>query len=179
MNRLALIAALASIAAVIYLMMRLGRTEEELAELRAAGAHTESHVGGEEAGAAKPELEVAVYMGRIEQHTRKLWASGTEGNLPLAKFYLHEIEEAMEDLERAGINDDGVPVSEHMKTYGLNTIEAFEAGVKADGLKDFKTQFELLVNTCNSCHDKCGYPFIRMVVPTEVPGGIQDFRPTP
>jgi len=134
--------------------------------------------GGSE-GAEEVELEVAVYMGRIQQYTHKLWAAGTAGNLPLANFYMHEIDEAMEDLELANIDDDGVPVSMHMKTYGLKTVDAFAAELKANGLKDFNGQFETLVNTCNSCHDKCGYPFIHVSLPTSVPEGMLDFRPTP
>lgn len=177
MQRLSLIAAVAALAAVFYLIVRLGNTEKELADMKATVATpAPAKVGGSE-GAEEVELEVAVYMGRIQQYAHKLWAAGTADNLPLAKFYLHEIDEAMEDLEHANIDDDGVPVSVHMQTYGINTVDALAGHMKANGLKDFDGQFELLVNTCNACHDKCGYPFIRIAVPTVAPEGMLDFRP--
>ena len=179
MQRLSLIAAVAALAAVFYLMVRLGNTEKELAGMKAAAATTTpAKVGGSE-GAEEVELEVAVYMGRIQQYAHKLWAAGTADNLLMAKFYLHEIDEAMEDLEHANIDDDGVPVSVHMKTYGINTVDAFADDMKANGLKDFEGQFSLLVNTCNSCHDKCGYPFLHIAVPTSPPEGMLDFERIP
>ena len=179
MQRLSLITAIAALAAVFYLMVRLGNTEKELAVLKAAKTVAMPAQEGGSEGKEEVELEVAVYMGRIQQYAHKLWAAGTAGNLPLAKFYVHEIDEAMEDLEQANINDDGVPVSAHMKTYGLSAVDAFADDMKANGLKDFAGQFGTLVNTCNSCHDKCGYPFIAIAVPSAPPEGMIDFRRVP
>ncbi|MEO8067439.1 MAG: hypothetical protein ABI599_07090 [Flavobacteriales bacterium] len=178
MQRISLVAAIAALAVVFYLMQRLGRTEQELAAMKAMVAMKSASPpeGGSE-GAGKVELEVAVYMGRIQQYAHKLWAAGKASNLPLAKFYLHEMDEAMEDLQHANIEDDGVPVSKHMETYGIRAIDGLADNLKANGLKDFDGQFALLVNTCNSCHDKCGYPFIRIAVPAAPPVGVQDFRP--
>ncbi len=53
------------------------------------------------------ELEVAVLMQRFQWNVNKLYFAGMAGNKPLAGFYLHELEESMEDLAEHPIEENG------------------------------------------------------------------------
>jgi aspartate/glutamate racemase len=106
-------------------------------------------------------------MARIQAHAEKLWWAGEAGNVELAKFYRHEIKEEMEVVADAGIVEDGIKVSENMQVYGIRSIEAMKELLATSGLQEFRTGYETLVLSCNSCHKASGHPEIRIGVPTE------------
>ena len=140
-----------------------------------AGMHEEEDEGHEHVS-GKEDPEVAVYMGRVHVYAQKLWASGQAGNLELAKFYQHEIEEVFEDLESANVMDDGIDISAQLRIYGLPAVEALEEHFEEQGLTDFAGAYDGLLNNCNACHMASGYPIVKVVPPTEAPQG-QDFSP--
>ena len=53
------------------------------------------------------ELEVAVLMQRFQWNVNKLYFAGMANNKPLANFYLHELEESMEELAEHPIEENG------------------------------------------------------------------------
>ncbi len=120
-------------------------------------------------------VEVAHHMARIQQHAEKLWWAGQAENLELAKFYRHEIKEEMEAVADGSIVDDGIPVSDHMKTYGIRAIDAFKEQLATDGLNDFNDRYEALILSCNSCHRVTGKPQLVMRIPIENRFSGQDF----
>ncbi|MEO8590056.1 MAG: hypothetical protein ABI432_11835 [Flavobacteriales bacterium] len=152
-----------------------------------------SKVNGLKAGMAAPEqhqvvapaaeseeehdepLEVAVYMGRIQNYQQKLWAAGEAHNVELATFYLHEMDEAMEAIADAHVVEDGIDFSAQMRIYGLPVVEDLQARLKKEGLASVHADSEVLANTCNSCHVACDHGFIRVQVPTSVSYPGQDF----
>ena len=87
------------------------------------------------------------------------------------EFYLHEMEEAMEEVADAGVIEEGIDVSEQMRIYGLSAIEELEKKMKSDGVEAVLADGELLVNSCNSCHTASGYAMIKI----QVPDGTQVF----
>jgi len=123
------------------------------------------------------ELELAVHMGRMQRYHHKLWLAGEAGNEELAHFYLHELEESMEEVAQARLVEDGVDISKHMATYGLATIRSLKEVMERDGVQALHGQSELLAKACTSCHLECQVPFLRIKVPmgAEFPG--QDFLP--
>lgn len=167
MNRFPFFATLIALIAVVILMVRLGRVEKELRTMKQAGA----------AATAAATPEVAVYMERIQAFNNKLWSAGKAGNLPLAEFYRHEMKEAMEELAKAGIVDDGVNVSEEMERHGIRTLDAMKAELRTNGLAHFDQLHATLINTCNTCHAACGKPYIRVKSPTYTRYDDQDFFP--
>jgi hypothetical protein len=177
MNRIAPYLALAALLGVVYLLTRISALEDQLKA--AHGDRSEPVITAAPEVAAAPRIETAQYMVRIQQYAHKLWWAGQAGNLPLANFYRHEMKEDMETVANAGIVDDGVPVSENMKTYGLRASDALKEQLKTDGLKDFSAHYEALISTCNTCHRVSGHPELRMQVPTENRFSDQDFTPHP
>ncbi len=133
---------------------------------------------GSGASMVTAELEVAEIMGRLERHHAKWWRAGHEGNAELAAFYLHEMEEAMEELATAGVvEDSGVDISAMMRTYGLPAIASLERSLQEDGVAAMHAGADVFVATCNSCHVATGHGFIRVKVPTDAAFPGQDMRP--
>ena len=166
-------AVLGALAVIAVLMHRMNTLEKRLT----AVANSKGAQPIATAAPVAPEVEVAVFMGRIQSHARKLWAAGSAGNLPLAEFYRHELKEEMEAVADGNIMDDGVPVSTYMKTYGITAIDALKQQLKDDGLKDFGNRYAALISNCNSCHTATGHPYLVMQAPTSMPFDDQVFAP--
>jgi hypothetical protein len=159
MKYAALLLTLAALFGMVIALTRLSTLEDRV---RAAERNQ-----GTGAVSAAPAPEVAIYMGRIQVYMHKLYWAGMAKNLPLADFYRHEIKEVMEEVAKASIVEDGIDVSAKMDVYGIRTIDGMKAALKEQGLEGFGAQYDLLVNTCNTCHRETGHPMIQVQVPTE------------
>lgn len=168
MDRATIIATIALLG-VFVVFVRQNRTE------RSSTTLANGQVRVAPAVPASGPVEVAHHMARIQHHAEKLWWAGKAGNLELAKFYRHEIKEEMEVVANGAVVDDGLPVSEHMKVYGIRAIDAMKEQLATDGLKGFEDNYATLISTCNSCHSVTGHPELRMQVPTDNRFSGQDF----
>ena len=168
MNRLSLLISMAALIGVVVLFYRLSsiKTEPVAADTGAV------HAGVE---AEEEHLEVAVIMGRMQRFHQKWWLAGKEGNAELAKFYLHELEEAMEEVAEAGVMDDGVDVSAAMRTYGLPTISQLENILAKEGVAAMHGQAEVMAGMCTGCHKATDHAYIRIKQPDAVSFPDQDF----
>ncbi len=138
----------------ISLRMSMAEQKQELERLQ-----------GDLISAQAPDLASA--MGRLQVYLDKLWHAGVASNADLAEFYRHEIEEVMEDLIEAKIEDDGHDISMRIKQMALPAVEAMAL---KDGFTQagFEQDFMNLMNACNSCHQITDHGFIRLQV-SEVP----------
>lgn len=124
----------------------------------------------------KEEIELVHYMNRIQQFHAKLYFAGMANNEELVEFYLHELEEEMEAIEKAGVVEDGINISELIRVFGLNQIKWLENELK-NPEHDFKQAFETFTTSCNGCHQSSGHPYIKITVPSVSPVSNQDFSP--
>lgn len=178
MSKFTTVLALLALLATGLLFHRLSEMEQRLARLEGRPS-TETAPAAEQAHAGEADdIEVAEIMGRMERHHAKWWAAGRAGNAELAGFYLHELEEAMEELAEAHVvEDNGVDVSANMRTYGLPIIKELERKLKQEGVTAMHADADVLVATCNSCHVASGFPFIKVVAPNTAVFPGQDLRP--
>lgn len=123
--------------------------------------------------ATEEEFEVADYMTKLQRFAAKYYYAGKAGNWKLAKFYLHEMEEAFEAIEHANVIEDGVSLSENIKTYGLKAIEYQEE--KGVGAEQFGEVYEAMVSSCNSCHALTDHNYIVISAPKSESHFNQDF----
>jgi hypothetical protein len=150
--------------AVILLARKVDVLEQKLVAPRGASAPAA------EGGAAahdEEHIEIAVVMGRIQRYHQKFWLASRSGDHALVEFYLHEMEEAMEEIAEGAVVEDGVDVSAHMRTYGLSTVQHLQQLLATSGVQAVQGEGELLVNSCNSCHVATGHEMIRIRVPGE------------
>ena len=135
-----------------------------------------SNVPDEEPAAQEGEtIELAVYMGRLQLFSDKLYWAGKAKNEQLVDFYLHEMEEAMEEIHESNLIDEGVDISAMISSYGLAAIERME-DVELDSAS-FETGYSQLIQNCNACHAASNYSFVRIIVPTRPAFTNQDMTP--
>jgi hypothetical protein len=111
------------------------------------------------------EPELAIHMGRLQLYMNKLYFAGINQNDALAAFYIHELEEAMEEIVAAKIVDEGIDISMNTQLFGLNQLENFEKQIENNST-DFTEAYALLVKSCNNCHSVSKHPFIVIKEPT-------------
>jgi hypothetical protein len=109
----------------------------------------------------------------IQMHHAKLWYAGTNGNWKLAKFQIHEIEEAIEDIQN--FHPD-TPESQGMAILN-NSVENIESAISRGNAYDFKIHFSILTNNCNTCHHANKVEFNVIKVPDTPTFSNQNFFP--
>jgi hypothetical protein len=172
MKHVPLVLSLIAIAGVIVLFMRAPAAVAPARQQAHAPAAEGSHASGHE-----EELEVAVVMGRIQRYHQKFWLSTRAGNSELAGFYLHEMEEAMEEIADAGIMENGLDLSALMRSHGLGVVEHLERTLMEKGMDALREEASMLPGSCNSCHAASGYGFIRIREPLDLVIADQVFEP--
>ena len=111
-------------------------------------------------------------MSNVQVHHAKLWFAGINQNWKLAEFEIHEIEESIEDIKKFQ--------SEREETKSLNVIseplENLKPTIESKNLESFKSGFNNLTATCNSCHQAVKFEFNKVVIPTTPPYSNQEFK---
>jgi hypothetical protein len=122
-------------------------------------------------------FEVVEYMGRLQRYAEKLYFSGAAGNVELAQFYAHELDEVAESLVGLKAVEEGRDLSVLVKVMLMPSIDSLAQGLKRDGLANFETHYAHMVQSCNRCHAAADHAFIRIQAPTRPAFTNQDFSP--
>ena len=111
-------------------------------------------------------------MSNIQAHHSKLWFAGQNQNWKLADFEIHEILEAVEDIEKYQTE------RKESKSIGmlLPAIDSVNNAIQQKNTALFKNSYTLLTNTCNSCHQAVEFEFNVVKIPETSPFSNQDFR---
>ncbi|MEO7982864.1 MAG: hypothetical protein ABI688_02160 [Bacteroidota bacterium] len=111
------------------------------------------------------------FMSGIQVHHAKLWFAGINNNWELANFEVHEIMEALDDLQTFQ--------TERKETKNLPMLNpALDSVNKAIQEKNavlFKNSFILLTATCNNCHKAVEFSFNEVKIPETPPFSNQVF----
>jgi hypothetical protein len=114
------------------------------------------------------------FISGIQTHHAKLLFAGINNNWELADFEIHEIEEALEDIQK--FNTDR-PES---KSIGMINppLDSVINAIKQQSPQLFKSSYTLLTNTCNNCHKATEHGFNVITIPTTPPLSNQSFQPS-
>lgn len=123
------------------------------------------------AGSYKPGF--GEFMGNIQAHHAKLWFAGKNNNWKLADFEIHEIMEAIEDIQKYQ--------SEHKESQLIGMInpalDSVNIAIEQKNSELFKSSYTLLTNTCNKCHHATNFEFNVVKIPDLQTFSNQDFKP--
>jgi hypothetical protein len=122
----------------------------------------------------KPELYVI--MNQMLEQVHKLSYSVGYENSELADFYIHELEEAIEDIIDADVEYGGQPVGQLTQTMLLPALELLEDALDARDWMQVREKLGVLVQSCNNCHAATGYSSIVVLEKAEVNPFNQKFR---
>ncbi|KAA9041447.1 hypothetical protein FW778_05325 [Ginsengibacter hankyongi] len=111
-------------------------------------------------------------MGGIQMHHAKLWYAGINDNWKLAQY---EIDELKERFEQARMVETSRPEVK-MIPMMYPAIDSINAAIGHKNLIQFKSGFQLLTASCNSCHSANNFEFNIITIPTAPPVSNQDFK---
>ncbi len=120
--------------------------------------------------------ELAIVMARMQTYMQKLHFAGQNENWKLAQFYIHELEETMEDIIDHKVTDDGKDISSLVKTMAFPNIEKLEKTIESQDKTSFVEGYQLLLRSCNNCHVTSNHEFIKITTPKNEEFINQDFR---
>ncbi len=114
-------------------------------------------------------------MNNMQQQTHKLYYAIEAENAELTDFYLHELEEAAEELIDANLYYHDQPVGMLTETMLEPVIEDLEETLDAGHWEQLREKRAILVGACNNCHGTTGYGTIRITEKGEVNPFNQNF----
>ena len=120
-------------------------------------------------------VELAPLMLRLQIHMDKLFWAGKAQNWPLAAFYVHELNETLETISKAGVVKNGMNVSALANPMLGGALTGVEAAVKAKA--GFEAAYGATVQSCNGCHAATKHGFIRIKIPARPIFDNQVFTP--
>ena len=109
----------------------------------------------------------------IQEHHAKLWFAGTNANWKLADFEIHEIMEAVDDIQQY---DTERSETKEIKMI-IPPIDSVAEAIKIKDESLFRRSFVMLTNTCNNCHSAVQYDFNMVKIPDNPPFSNQVFKP--
>lgn len=112
------------------------------------------------------------FMSSIQIHHNKLYFAGENKNWELAKFEVHELLEALEDLPKFCSDREEIKYLPMIQP----PIDSINHAVSKKNSTLFTNSFVLLTNTCNNCHLKTNHAFNVVKIPDTPPFSNQDFK---
>jgi predicted HAD superfamily phosphohydrolase len=116
-------------------------------------------------------------MAELGERHATLWFAGEAGNWALADYYLHELEELIEDIEELHPTYREVPVAELLGEMTHPAVERLEDAVSGEDREGFVRAYDELVRACNACHVASGLGAMVIQRPTTPPLTNIRFRP--
>lgn len=112
------------------------------------------------------------FMSSIQVHHNKLWFAGQAQNWKLADFEIHEIQEAVDDVEKFQTEREESRQIPMIKP-ALNSVTS---AIEHKDSSAFKSSYILLTNTCNNCHKATNFEFNQVKIPDNPPFSNQVFK---
>ena len=121
------------------------------------------------------QADIIAVMGQMQLFLHKISLSVNAGNLELADFYAHELEETIEAAESIEAYHD-IAVGDLTASMLTPTFEAFEDALDGGKVSDVEARLETLIDSCNACHQATGYGVIH-IAPNDTNPYLQSFQP--
>lgn len=134
-------------------------------------------IAGEGHEEHEEEVELALYMGRMQRYAQKLGLAIEHKNQPLAAFYHHELEENLDEIIEKVAQYDGMPIAAPAKSMTLPHVSLLEAAIEKGDWEQIAVHYRNVVNSCNMCHQQTKHGFIKITADTNAGPFNQDFRP--
>jgi len=169
-NTITLVIALIAIVLAVMNIISIGELNNSIE------SYESPEVEHEAAETKESDYEVAKAMGYLQRYSHKLYWAGINDNWDLSKFYAHEIEETIEEIEDAKVIDDGFAVSAMVTKMTNPAFEEVEKAIENKDKKAFDSSYQLLIQSCNACHSAGKHEYIVIETPKEGKAFNQKFE---
>jgi hypothetical protein len=126
---------------------------------------------------SEPDSGLVAWMGRLQYYVHKLGLAVSAQNRPLQGFYVHEVEEVIEEVEKIE-ECDGIAIGRLLTANLTPAFEALEQAVEVGDQGRVDTAYDDLLAACNRCHKAANRPYLQIQRRTDNPY-LQDFSPAP
>jgi hypothetical protein len=124
--------------------------------------------------------ELAPFMGELQRLTHKLSLSIAQANFELARFYLYESLESMNEMKRRVSVYRGFPIALLIEQISTPKYKILESALRSDrpsGVTEAAAAMNEVIGSCNQCHQATGYGFIKIKNQGHNNPFNQDFAP--
>jgi len=112
------------------------------------------------------------FMSGIQAHHSKLWFAGQNQNWKLADFEIHEIMEALADIQKYQTERK----ESKLISMIIPALDSVNIAIQQKNPDLFKSSYTVLTNTCNNCHRATNFEFNVVKNPDNQPFSNQDFK---
>lgn len=132
---------------------------------------------GQEAPSSGYEPGLGAIMAQTQARHAKLWFAATNGNWPLARYELHELDEGFEDAVQYHPTHRGgeLLISDLIPQTMDEPMSALRSAVDEQSTEAFTRAFDALTRACNACHRATDFGFNVVTRPVANPFTNQDF----
>lgn len=109
-----------------------------------------------------PEPELAEYMGSLQQFAHKFALSAAAENRKSADFYLHELEEVTENIQKDVPEYEGQDIAGLVDSMLEPRLEDVDIALDANNWQETRSKLIKLIDACNSCHHATEHGFIEI-----------------
>lgn len=113
----------------------------------------------------------------IQPRHAKIMHAGREANWPLARYELHQLQEALDRVVQAWPRWKGLPLGGMVEALGKGPMAAVDQAIDAKDADQFNKSFGQLSDGCNACHQAANVGFVVIKAPEASNFANQDFHP--
>jgi len=113
-----------------------------------------------------------IMNGIIQPHHLKLWRAGENGNWQLAEYERHMLMGGFTRIQK--YHRDKPEAAEVVMAFPA--MDAIEKAIREKDIRAFKSNFAVLTNTCNTCHQALKSGFNVIIVPSDNNFDNQSFK---
>ena len=107
------------------------------------------------------EIELAHIMSNLQYFMHKIGLSIAAENNKLAKFYVHEFEEMVEEVLEIE-SYDNYPIGQLTKSILLPIFLTLGEKINSENMQAANEGYEKVIDACNNCHTKTNHEFIKI-----------------
>lgn len=156
-NRIYIIVIIILGLALTFFYRSLSELEDRVNRLEGSEKGIDDHTG----------VNLVELMSYNQRFADKLYFAGQNDNWALAGFYHHELEEIFEEIIEAGLQEDGLDMSNLSERMMMPVLDSLKADIERKNKEAFLRNYQTLVNSCNACHSATRHPYIQITVPEE------------
>ena len=124
---------------------------------------------------ADDDMELVNHMSAMQYLSHKAGLAIDHKNRELAKFYVHELGEQIEQVEAID-SYDGQPIGDLTRSILVPAFEKLDATLDAGQWEKSSTRFDAFIDKCNECHQSSDHGYIQVRRSTANPY-MQSFKP--
>ena len=113
----------------------------------------------------------------VQPRHAKIALAGREANWPLAKYELHQLQEALDRVVQAWPRWKGLPLGGMVEAVEKGPMAAVSEAIEAKDAAKFSAAMGQLTEGCNACHQAANVGMVVIKAPDASSFPDQDFRP--